>query len=573
MENKEIAKILEELALLLEIKGENVFKVRAYQNAARTLYSLTKPVRKIIEEGKLESIKGIGKSLASQIKEMVETGDLKFYRELKQSVPEGLFEMLKIPGLGPKKAKVLYEKLGISSIGELEYACVENRLVKLKGFGAKTQDKIIEGIQYIKKFQGHYLINEAWEQAALLKDWLEENTDDVSIEVAGSLRRFKEIVKDVDILAGASDPEHVVKEFVAFPGVSKVTASGNTKASVILEQGMAADLRVVSKEQFPHALQHFTGSKEHNVGLRQLAKKKGLKINEYGVFRNGDQILCKDEAEIYRLLNLDYIPPELREGMGEIEAASEHRIPKLVELNDIKGIIHVHTTYSDGKYSLEDMVKYVKSQGFEYIGISEHSQTAGYAGGLKPDDLKRQKDEIEELRKKYPGFGILWGIESDILPDGSLDYPDEILAQFDFVIGSVHSGFSNDLDKMMQRLTTALRNPFLTILGHPTGRLLLGRPSYAVDMKMLIDVAREEGKVIELNANPHRLDIDWRYCPYAKENGVKVCIAPDAHSQEGIHDIYWGVHCARKGWLEKNDVINCMSLNEILDFFNAKRAS
>ncbi len=572
MDNKEIAKILEEMALLLEIKGANVFKVRAYQNAARTLYTLSEPVRELITQGKLESIKGIGKSLAAQIRELVETGDLRAYKELKESVPEGLFEMLKVPGLGPKKAKALYEELGISSIGELEYACVENRLLKLKGFGAKTQQKIIKGIQYIKKFQGHFLISEAWEQALELKDWLSGNLPGAAIEVAGSLRRFKEVVKDIDIVVGSKDSISAIEKFTSFPSIVEVNEKGNTKASVILEQGISVDLRVVAPEQFPHALQHFTGSREHNVELRHLAKKKGLKINEYGIHRDGKKIICKDEPEIYRMFGLDFIPPELREGMGEIEAASAHRLPDLVKLDDVKGIIHVHTTYSDGKNSLEDMVEYVRSCGYKYIGISEHSQTAGYAGGLKPEDLKRQRDEIEKLRVKYPDFGIFWGIESDILPDGSLDYPDEILAQFDFVIGSIHAGFSNDMDKMMQRLIKAIRNPFLTILGHPTGRLLLGRPSYAVDMKEIIDVASEEGKVIELNANPHRLDIDWRHCPYAKEKEVKICISPDAHSKEGIHDIYWGVQCARKGWLENSDVINCMSFSETADFFMAMKA-
>ncbi len=572
MENREIAKILEEIALLLEIKGENVFKVRAYQNAARTLYALPEQASELAERGELESIKGIGKTLASQIKEMIRTGDLRFYRELKESVPDGLVEMLKVPGLGPKKARVLYEKLGISSIGELEYACIENRLVKLKGFGAKTQEKIIDGIRYIKKFQGHFLINEAWEQAELLKGWLGDNIAGARVEVAGSLRRYREIVRDIDILVGTEEPGKAIEEFIAFPATETVVEKGTTKASIRLEQGISADLRVVTGEQFPHALQHFTGSKDHNVELRQLARRKGIKINEYGIVRNGKQIICGDEAEIYDVLGLEFIPPELREGMGEIEAASERRIPKLVELDDVRGIIHVHTTYSDGKYSLEEMVSYVKSRGFEYVGISEHSQSAGYAGGLKPVDLRRQREEIERLRARNPDFGIFWGIESDILPDGSLDYPDEILAEFDYVIGSIHSGFSNDMDKMMKRLITALKNPFLTILGHPTGRLLLGRPSYAVDMKELIDVAGEEGKVIELNANPHRLDIDWRFCPYAKERGVKICIAPDAHSKEGIHDVFWGVHIARKGWLEKSDVINCMSFEDISNFLKARKS-
>ncbi len=571
MENREIARILEEIALLLEIKGENVFKVRAYQNAARTLYALTEPVSELVEKGNLESIKGIGKTLASQIREMVETGDLKFYRELKESVPEGLFDMLKVPGLGPKKAKILYEKLGISSIGELEYACVENRLIKLKGFGVKTQEKIIEGIRYIKKFQGHFLISEAWEQAVVLKKWLQDNIPDARIEIAGSLRRYREIVTDIDIVVGTGAADKAILKFVEFPATDKVIEKGSTRARIRLEQGISADIRVVTREQFPHALQHLTGSKDHNVELRQFARKKGIRVNEYCLVKNGKEITCGDEAEIYAVLGLDFIAPELREGLGEIKAASEHALPELIELDDIRGIIHVHTTYSDGKYSPEEMVKYVRSQGLEYVGISEHSQTAGYAGGLKPDDLERQREEIERLKDKYPDIGIFWGIESDILPDGSLDYPDEILSEFDFVIGSIHSGFSNDREKMMKRLITALRNPFLTILGHPTGRLLLGRPSYAVDMEEIIEIASEEDKVIELNANPHRLDIDWRFCPYAKERGVKICIAPDAHSQEGIHDVFWGVHSARKGWLEKTDVINCMSLEEITGFFREKK--
>ncbi len=569
MENKYIARILEDIAALLEIKGENPFKIRAYQNAARRLYSLSEHVTELVSRGKLESIKGIGKSLASQIEEIVKTGNLKYYDDLKASVPEGLFEILKVPGLGPKKAKILYDKLGIESIGELEYACHENRLIKLKGFGEKTQEKIVAGIQYIKRYQGHFLLNEAWEQAEALKGWLNHNSGNAKVEIAGSLRRYKEIVKDIDLLVAAQDTEPVVERFLAFPEIASVTSRGSTMVSVLLEQGIACDLRIVHLDQFPYALQHFTGSKEHNMALRALAKKKGLKVNEYGVFKGETIIPCETEAEVYDVLGMDYIPPELREGMGEIEAASTHSLPNLIETENVRGIMHVHSTYSDGKYSLREIVNYVRSQGYQYVGISEHSQTAGYAGGLKPDDLKRQKEEIEALRDEFPDVGILWGIESDILPDGSLDYPDDILKEFDFVIGSIHSGFSNDEEKMMARLARALKNPFLTILGHPTGRLLLGRPGYAIDMRKIIDIAAEEGKVIELNSNPHRLDIDWRFCRYSKERGVKICLGCDAHSLEGINDTFWGVHIARKGWLEPQDVINCLETGEIFDFLSS----
>lgn len=566
MENKDIAKILEEIAVLLEIRGENVFKIAAYQNAARRIYSLQRQVSQLVKEHTLQNQKGIGKALTSLIEELVLTGQSKLYDTLKESVPAGLLEMLKIPGLGPKKIKVLYETLGIQTIGELEYACLENRLIKLKGFGSKTQEKIVDGIRYIKRFQGHFLGAEAWEQAKNLLGWFKMEAPSAEIKVVGGLRRYKEIVKAIDLLIGADNDRDITEIFVSYPEVDRITERGQTKTRVLFKQGLACDLRVVTKEQFVFALQHFTGSKEHNIVMRRLAKTQGIELNEYGAFEDGNLIPCTSEADIYHILDLEYIPPELREGKGEIEAASKNRLPQLVELKDIRGIMHVHSIYSDGKNSLKEMVTYVRELGYQYIGISEHSQTAGYAGGLKIDDLKRQKEEVEYLREQFPDFGIFWGIESDILADGSLDYPDEILAQFDFVIGSIHSGFSNDLEKMMKRLVTALKNPFLTILGHPTGRLLLGRPNYAIDMEKIIDMAALEKKVIELNSNPHRLDIDWRYCPYAKQKGVKICLGSDAHNLNGVHDVFWGVHTARKGWLEVSDIINCFSLKEMKKF-------
>lgn len=495
---------------------------------------------------------------------------MKYYEDLKASIPEGLVEMLKIPGLGPKKIKTIYEKLNITTIRELEYACIENRLIDLAGFGEKTQKKILEGIQFVKQFSGQHLYPEAYTEALKLKEYLDMTKTALVTEIAGSLRRKKEIVKDIDILAAASDSSKVMEAFVNYQDVREVIAKGDTKTSVTLKSGINTDLRVVTEKEFPYALHHFTGSKEHNTAMRHKAKQMGIKMNEYGLFKGDKLIECKSEEEVFNKLGLLYIPPELRENMGEIEAAEKGELPKLIEEKDIKGVFHVHTTYSDGTNTLVEMVEAARKFGYKYIGITDHSKSAFYAGGLKEEDLVRQWEEIEELSKKYNDIVIFKGIESDILPDGSLDYEEEILKQFDFVIASIHSNFRMSKEDMTKRIIKAIENKYTTIIGHVTGRLLLARDSYEIDIYEVIEAAGHYGKIIEINATPYRLDLDWRYVKHAKEKGVKLAICPDAHGVEGLNDIKYGVGIARKGWLEAKDVINTYEVHEIYKLFQLK---
>ncbi len=572
MEKQGTAKILEEIGTLLELKGENPFKSRAYYNAARTVEMIgEEELEKLVREDKLKDVKGIGSAINEKIKELILTGRLSYYDELKASVPEGLLEMLKVPGLGPRKVKSLYEMLEITNLAELEYACRENRLVNLQGFGAKTQDNILEGIEFLRRYQGRIFHNEARKVADKLTEEIKKIPVLVELSLAGSIRRCREIVKDIDLVASSNEPGRLARRFTELSLVAEVIALGDTKASVQLQEGINADLRVVEKDKFPYALHHFTGSKEHNTALRHRAKGMGLKINEYGLFRNDDLIVCKNETEFFGALGLSYIPPELRENNGEIEAAEKDSLPVLLEENDIRGIFHVHSVYSDGLNTLEEVVRYCRDAGYEYVGISDHSQSAYYAGGLKEDDLKRQREEIEALREKYPAVSIFSGVESDIRSDGTLDYPDEILEQLDFVIASVHSGLKMERSKMTGRVLHALANPLVTMLGHPTNRLLLGRDSSPLELEKIFQAARENGVILELNASPARLDLDWRHLKRVKEMGLQVSINPDAHRLESFHDTVLGVAIARKGWLEKKDVFNTLPGREVEKYLDKRR--
>lgn len=564
MDKKVIVDILNEIGLLLELKGESPFKSRAYYNAAKAIETLDQDIETLVKQDKLKEIKGIGDALNKKLTELVTTGKLDYYEKLKASIPTGLIDMLKIPGLGPKKIRALYEKLNIKNIRELEYACMENRLVELQGFGEKTQKKIYDGIQFIKQHTGQYLYAEAFNEAVRLKRFLESTGLVQRCDIAGSLRRRKEVVKDVDMLASSHYPGELMDAFVSYEDVREIIAKGDTKSSIILNSGINVDLRVVKDEEYPYALHHFTGSKEHNTAMRHRAKKMGIKMNEYGLFYGEDLIICRDEEDIFNRLNLLYIPPELRENMGEIEAAERGEIPSLIQDDDIKGIFHVHTTYSDGSNSLYDMVQAARALGYKYIGISDHSKSAFYAGGLKEETVLRQLDEIEELNRNFSDIVILKGIESDILPDGSLDYDEDILEKFDFVISSVHSHFKMSREEMTERLIKAIKNKYTKILGHCSGRLLLAREGYDFDVYKVIDTAAEYGKIIEINANPYRLDLDWRYVKYAKDRGVKFAINPDAHSIGGLNDIKYGVGIARKGWLEARDVLNTYDVDIVL---------
>ena len=510
MPQKSVPTLLEQIAALLEIKGENPFKVRAYYNAAKAL-SEVEDLDAAVKAKRLKEIPGIGDAIAKKLEEYVETGNMAYFEELTAEVPLSLLELLQIPNLGPRKIKVLYDTLGITNVGELEYACKENRLANLFGFGAKSQEKILKGIEFIKQHKGEFLFGDVYPLAMKIREGFERFTRPELVAVCGSIRRRKEIVRDIDILVAGGDPKKLSTHFLSLPEVAEVIAEGETKTSCRLSSGIEADLRVVTEESYPCALIYFTGSKEHNVKLRGIAKKRDLKLNEYGLFKNGDSIPFRTEEDVYKFLGLSYIAPELREDMGEIEAAAEGSLPDLVRLEDLKGTFHVHTHLSDGIDTLEKLVDAARKMGLSYIGISDHSKTAAYAGGLKIDTIRKQWDEIDSFNEKNPDFYLFKGIESDILPDGDLDYDESILEGFDFVIASVHSNFGMKKDAMENRIVRAMKNPYTTMLGHPTGRLLLARDGYDVDMKNIVETAAEHHVVIEFNAESvsagHRLEI------------------------------------------------------------------
>jgi DNA polymerase (family X) len=570
MERKSIPDVLEEIGMLLEIKGDNPFKTNAYYKAARTL-STVEGLTEIIKEKRLKEIKGIGDALSQKIEEYHDTGTMAYYEELKKEVPASLLELMEVPNLGPRKIKILHESLGITNLGELEYACQENRLVSLPGFGQKTQGNILKGIEFLKRHRGQYLFGDVYPMAEGIRERLRQALPGHNPEVCGSIRRRKEIVKDIDILVAGIDYKRISSVFVSLPEVEDVLLEGDTKTSCRLRSGIEVDLRVVDETAFPYALLYFTGSKEHNVRLRGIAKKRGWKLNEYGLFEGERLIKCRDEGEIFKALGLSFIPPELREDMGEVEAAALGPIPDLVTMEDIRGTFHVHTDFSDGLAGMDRMVEEARRMGLSYIGITDHSKSAYYAGGLKRDDVLRQWEAIDRLRDKNPDIYIFKGTESDIQPDGSLDYDEDILEGFDFVVASVHSGFSMKQDEMEARVIRALQNPYTTMLGHPTGRLLLSRDGYHVDMRAMIDAAAENRVIMELNASRYRLDIDWRYLKYAKERSVMVSINPDAHSVAGMGEIAYGVGIARKGWQERKDILNTRDVNDIKDTFQKLR--
>ncbi len=575
MDKREIIKILEEIGQLLEIKGENPFKARAYYNAARQLEILNEDLEQLVHEGRLQELKGVGEALAKKIETLVKTGHLPYYENLKNSIPQTLLEMLTIPGMGPKKVKTVYEKLGITTIGELEYACLENRLRDLPGFGLKTQEKILKGIELRKKYKQRFHLPVAQEEAAKVKRHLLKCSKVVKLEIAGSLRRCKETIKDIDVLLACAEQDRpeIVNHFLQFPEIDTITNQGQTKVSVVLTSGLACDLRLVKNEEFPFALQYFTGSAEHNTALRHRAKIKHFTLNEYGLFPEGSNqsIACKNESEVYQKLGLSYIPPELRENRGEIEAAEQDRLPDLVHHKDLKGLFHIHTIYSDGANSIEEMAKGAIELGFEYIGICDHSKSAYYANGLSEERIQKQHDEIDRLNEALAPFKILKGIEADILPDGRIDYADDVLMSFDFVIASVHSSFNLSEQEMTDRICRALSHPLVNVLGHPTGRLLLGREPYAIDMDKVLEVAARFNKVIEINANPFRLDMDWRVGIKASRMGIKTAINPDAHHLDGLKDYEYGLAIARKAWYAASGVLNTLSADEVQKFFQMQR--
>lgn len=573
LKKEQIIAIFYEIATLLELLGDNPFKIRAYRAAAAQMENIDRGFEKIVKEDKLIEIPGIGKDLAAKITLLHKTGKLTLYDELKRKVPKSLIEMLRIPGLGAKKIQAIHETLKIESIKELKKACLADQIAKLPGFGKKSEQIILNGIENLEKYSQKHLWWESNEIAELLLKNMKKQKEVEKASIAGSLRRCKEVIGDIDLLAASCAPKKIMDWFCSFKGVAKIIGKGLTKSSVRLNNGMQVDLRVVTKKEFPFALHHFTGSKEHNVKMRRRAKSFGLTLNEYGLFPIGSKKskTITSEKELFKALKLEHIPPELREDRGEIEAAEKNKLPKLIVEKDIRGLFHVHTTASDGHNTLDEMIKAVEIMGFDYVGISDHSRSSYYANGLSIDRLIDQVEEIKKINKskKYK-IHVFSGVECDILYEGELDYPDEVLKQLDFCIVAIHSRLKHDEKIITKRLIKAIENPYTTMLAHMTGRLLLQREPYPLNAQKVIDACIANKKIIEINANPSRLDIDWRLLHAAKEKGLLTCINPDAHSIEGLAFYKAGVNIARKGWLETSDVLNTYPLNKVKKYLNRR---
>lgn len=583
MDKDQVAEILTEIGTLLELKGENPFKTRAYVNGARALESLTEPLATLVAEKRLGEIKGIGEALQQKITELVTTGKLKYYDDLKASVPSGLVEMLEIPGLGPKKIKAMNEKLGIETIEQLEAACKAGSVATLEGFGEKTQAKILEGITFKRTYASRHHLGRAILVSQPVLDSLRGHPDVIRCSTAGSLRRFKEVIGDIDFLVSSKNPTGIIEFFTSQPGILSVSAKGDTKASVILEGGIQADLRVVSDAEYPFALAYFTGSKEHNIVMRQRATQRGLRLNEYGLFRSTEEtrdpsllVACQTEEQIFQTLDLPYIPPELREDHGEFKAGEADELPKLIEWTDLRGSLHNHSTWSDGHEPLEDIAAHMHELGCDYWAITDHSKAAYQAHGLEPERVREQIKEIARVNQSYADegsdFRLLIGSEVDILVDGRLDFDDDLLAELEVVVASIHQGFTQSEAETTKRLIRAAENPYVHMLGHLTGRLLLEREPYKVNQQAVIDACAATGTWIELNANPYRFDMDWRLWQYAKSKGVKCVINCDAHRNTHAGFLRLGAGIARKGWLTKADVINTLSLAALKKELAKKRS-
>jgi DNA polymerase (family X) len=577
MTRENLAEVLEEIALLLELKGENPFKIRAYRQGAEVVLAHEGDIVALAAANQLGGIKGIGEALREKLHELASTGALQFHQNLRAEFPPGLFELFELQGLGPKKIKVLHETLSIHSIGDLKAACESGKVATLPGFGAKTQTKILEAISLRETHADTFLLADVSPLVEEILGLLRLHPEVSRLSAAGSFRRAKETVHDLDFLVATKEPALVCEDFTTLPHVESIIACGDTKASVRLKNGLQCDLRAVSNDQFPFALQYFTGSKEHNVAVRSLALKQGLSLNEYGfTVADGAQATIPadihEESHIYQALGLEYIPPELRENRGEIEAAAERSLPKLVELTNLRGTFHCHTTASDGNDTLEAMAAEAIDLGLQYLGISDHSKSSFIANGLSEERLLEQIAAIRKLNNTYDNFRLFAGSEVDILKDGSLDYEDSLLDQLDFTVASVHNILNLDEETMTRRICRAMENEHVTMLGHVTGRLLLRRDGYKVNHSMIIDCAAETRTVIELNCSPKRMDMDWRWWKRARDKGVLCSINPDAHSTARIHHIGLGVRLARKGWLQREDVLNTRPLAEVERFLTTPKA-
>jgi DNA polymerase (family 10) len=571
MKNQEIARIFNDIADLLEIKGENPFRIRAYRRAAQNIEGLAKDVAEISKDDLL-TVPGIGQDLAGKVEEYVRTGKLQFYEDLKKEVPAGLSALLSVPSLGPKTAKLLFEQLHIKDLETLERFARDHKLIGLPGIKEKTEENILKGIDMLKRGLERKPLGKVLPIANDILEHLKKKAPVKKLTIAGSIRRWKETIKDIDILATAENPKEVMKAFVHLPHVRKILMQGPTKSSVIIHEDLQVDLRVVEEESFGAALAYFTGSKAHNIRLREMAVKAGLKINEYGIFREKDdkRLGGEKEEDIYRILGLPYIPPELREDTGEIEAALSGKLPRLVEPGDIKGDLHVHSKWSDGSHDFKELITEAQRRGYHYIAITDHSKGLSIARGLTPERLLEEKKQIDSLNKSLKGFKLLAGIEVDIKNDGQLDLPDDILKRLDIVVASIHSGFKQNREQLTKRLVSAMHNPYVSIIAHPTGRLIGERDAYDIDIDKILGVAKETGTAIEINAYPLRLDFNDINARMAKEKGIPLVISTDAHTLNHFDFMHYGVSIARRGWLEKDDILNTLSYNSLIKALKKK---
>ena len=570
MNNLKVAGIFKDIAMILQIKGDNPFRIRAYERAAQNIEGLAQDLEEFIKEDRLTEIPGIGKDLSEKIKEYVGTGKLRAFEELKKTIPEGLLDLLNIPSVGPKTAKLLYEKLKIKNISDLEAAIKKNKVQGIFGIKEKTIENISKGIELLKRGKERMPLVLAIQVADEFVGALKRLPEVKKISCAGSLRRRKETVRDIDILVISDKPQKVMDTFSKLPPVKDVLAKGETKCSVRTKDDVQVDCRVVEQKSFGAALLYFTGSKNFNIKLRQLAIRKGLKINEYGVFKK-DRFVCgRTEEEIFKILGMSYIEPELREDTGEIELAQKFKLPRLIELKDLKGDLHVHSKWSDGGNTIEELVKASQKRGYSHIAVTDHSQGLKVAGGMSIADLKKKRQEIDKLNKKLKGFRILYGTEVDIDSEGNLDYKDEVLKEFDLVIAAIHTGFKQSKEQLTKRIIKACTNKYVHIIAHPTGRLWGTRDAYEIDFEQILKVAKETNTSLEINAFPQRLDLNDLNCRRAKEMGVRLAIATDAHTTEQLETIKLGISVARRGWLTSSDVINTLSLEELLKKINKR---
>jgi DNA polymerase (family 10) len=570
MKNKELADLFDKMADILEFKGENPFKISAYRKASRVLGDLTQDIGEIAESGKLKDVPGIGEGMAQKIVEYLKTGKIAKYEEIKKGVSDELIAIMDIPGMGPKTLSLIHRGKGIGNLSQLEKAVEDGSLIGLPGIGEKKVENIKRGIELLKQSKGRMNLGIAFPLAKRIVEALREKTGLRKIEWAGSLRRMRENIGDIDILATGPNHEKIVTTFTHLPEVKEVLASGETKASVIVEGGVQIDLRVVEEDSYGAALQYFTGSKGHNIHLRGIAKGQGIKINEYGVFKGEKKIGGKEEKDVYQALGMAWIEPELREDRGEIEAAQKGRLPQLLEEDEIKGDLHIHSKWSDGTASIEEIVTAAQKRGYQYVAICDHSKTLKIAHGLDESRLLKQIEEIDRMNEKLKGFQILKGTEVDILTDGKLDHSDKVLEKLDFVVAAIHSGFKQEKEKMTKRIIRALEHPFVHCLAHPSGRLLGARAPYEVEIDEVMEAAKRNGKALEINATLERLDLDDIHCRKAKEMGIRLAIGTDAHHLDQLWMIGLGVAVARRGWLETKDLLNTLPLKAFLKWCRRK---